>query len=183
MTVIIFVALGVAFLALLFWLLFAPNWSGPSAAVESLEIEQLEPLHCRHFHQISLLLRPDDQAFVEKRAPASLARAWKRDRRGILLKYLGGLAEDCARLEHLGRLLASLSPEVSRKREWEWFWLGLQFRLMLRLLTMRITLGSPSLPQFARLTDFVTSQAADLESRMAQMAGVLPPRLRMSGGA
>jgi hypothetical protein len=183
MTLLIFTALGVAIFILLIWLLFAPKWSGPQAGVHALEVEQLEPLHCRHFSQISLLLGPDDQAFVKQRAPASLARTWKRDRRRILLKYLGGLAEDFARLEHLARLLASLSPEVSRTREWEWFWLGLQFRVMFRLLTVRIALSRHTLPQFARLTDFVASQAADLESRMVQLAGVLPPRLRMSAGA
>ncbi|HEV2299428.1 MAG TPA: hypothetical protein VGR72_13035 [Candidatus Acidoferrales bacterium] len=183
MTLLVFTALGGVIFVSLIWLLFAPNWSGPRAAVDSLEIEQLEPLHCRHFPQISMLLRLDDQAFVEQRAPASLARMWRQERRRILLKYLSGLTEDFARLEHLARLIASLSPEVSRKREWEWFRLGLQFRLMLRLLNVRIVLGSLSLPQFARLTDFVASQAADLESRMVQLAGVLPSRLRVNPSA
>lgn len=183
MTAFLFTALGFAILGVLFWLLFAPKWGGPRTAIQSLEIEQLELVHCRHFPQISLLLGLDDQAFVQQRAPASLARMWRQERRRILLKYLGGLAEDFARLEHLARLLTSLSPELSRTREWEWLWLGLQFRILFRLVSMRIILGSHSLPQLARLVDFVTSQAADLESHMAQRAGVLPSRLRMSDGA
>jgi hypothetical protein len=85
-------------------------------------------------------------------------------------------------MERLARLIAALSPEISRKQEWQWLWMGLQFRMVFRLLSLRIVLGNPSLPQLARLTDFVASQAADLEVRMSQMAGILPSRLRTSAG-
>ena len=178
----IFIFVGMAILILLFWLLFAPKWGTPRPAIQPLEIEQLQPLHCRHFSQIRFLLRQDDLKFVERNAPPELARAWKRDRRKVLRKYLNGLAEDLARLEHLARMIASLSPEVSRQREWEWFWLGLKFRLIFQLLVIRIALGERSLPQLARLTDLVASHAAKLEVRMSQMAGVLPSRLRPSAG-
>lgn len=182
MSLAIFILLGIAILALLFWLLVPASAKGPGAAIESLEIEQLQPLHCRHFPQISLLLQPDDRRFVEQRASAEVARAWKRERRKIMLAYLKGLAEDFNRLETLARLLASLSSEVSRKREWEWFWMGLQFRIMFKLLTLRFTFGHFSLPHLARLTDFVASHAAELEVRMSQMSGMLPSRMRMSAG-
>ncbi|HKW87333.1 MAG TPA: hypothetical protein VJN21_01100 [Candidatus Acidoferrales bacterium] len=182
MTAVFYVLLGIGILGLLFWLLLGPKWSERQSGIQSLDIEQLEPLHCRHFSQIQMLLRPDDRMFVERRAAASIAHAWKRERRRVLITYLKGLAEDFARLEYLARLLASLSPEVSRQREWEWFWLGMQFRLMLRLLHVRIAMGSPALPQYQRLTDFVASHAAGLESHMAHMAGVLPSRMRTSPG-
>lgn len=182
MSNVIFIILGIAIFILLLWLLFAPKWGTPRPAIQSLKIEQLEPLHCRHFSQIRFLLRQDDLKFVERSAPRELARTWKRDRRKVLRKYLNGLAEDFACLEHLARMIASLSPEVSRKREWEWFWLGIQFRVVFQLLVIRIVLGERSLPQLARLTDFVASHAAKLEVRMSQMAGVLPSRLRPSTG-
>lgn len=180
MTTILFIVIGIAILGALFWLLFAPQWNGPRAGVESLEIEQLEPLHCRHFPQIRMVLQSEDRAFIARRAPAVMAREWKRERRRVLHRYLNGLAEDFGRLDSLARLLATVSAEVSRKREWEWFWLGMQFRVMMQLLALRITLGNFTVPQFARLTDFVAAHAAELESSMAQMAGVLPSRMRPS---
>jgi hypothetical protein len=183
MTVLIFSAVGVAILVSLFWLLFAPKWDKPRAEIEALDIEKLQPLHCRHFPQISQLLRPDDLIFIGRRAPASMARAWSRERRRILRQYLNGLAEDYIRVGRLARLIASLSPELSRKQEWEWFWMGLQFQAVLQLLRLNVTLGSLSLAQLTRWTDFVSSQAADLEIRMSQLAGILPSRLRTSPGA
>lgn len=182
MSITIFILLGVAILALVIWLLFPAKANGSSSVIESLEIEQLQPLHCRHFPQIRLLLEPDDRKFVERSVSATAARIWRRERRKILLAYVRGLAEDFNRLERLARLLASLSPEVTRKREWEWFWRGLQFRIMLRLLTARFAFGDFSLPHLARLTDFVASHAAELEVRMSQMSGMLPSRVRMSAG-
>jgi hypothetical protein len=183
MTVLIFTGVGVAVLLSLFWLLFASRWDKPRAEIETLDIEKLQPLHCRHFPQISQLLRPDDLTFIGRRAPAPMTRAWRRERRRILRQYLNGLAEDYIRVEHLARLIASLSPEVSRKQEWEWFWMGLQFRVVLQFLRLKLSLGSLSLPQLTRWTDFVSSQAADLEFRMSQLAGVLPSRLRTSPDA
>lgn len=183
MTAFLFTGLGLAILILLFWLLFAPKWNEPPAGIQALEIEELQPLHCRHFPQISQLLRTEDPTFIEQRVPASVARAWRKERRRVLRQYLNGLAEDHVRVERLARLIAALSPGVSRKQEWEWLWMGLQFRVMFRLLALRIVIGNLSLPQLARWTDFVATQAADLQIRMSQMPGILPSRLRLSGDA
>jgi len=182
MTPFIFIVLGMIILVTLFWLLFAPKSDKPPAEIQTLEIEKLQPLHCRHFPQISQLLRREDLTFIQRRVPVAMARAWKRQRRRVLRLYLNGLAEDFLRMERLARLIAALSPEISRKQEWQWLWMGLQFRVVFRLLSLRIVLGNPSLPQLARLTDFVASQAAELEVRMSQMAGILPSRLRTSAG-
>lgn len=178
MTTILFTALGLAILAALLWLLFAPRWSKPQPAIETLELEQLRLLHCRHFPQISQLLQSEDREFIERIAPPAMARAWKRERRKILREFLNGLNEDFARLENLARLIAALSTEVSRSREWEWFWLGLKFHVLFRLVAIRMVLGWLPTPPLARLTDFVASRAAELEISISQMAGVLPPRLR-----
>ncbi|HEV2488501.1 MAG TPA: hypothetical protein VGT03_01740 [Candidatus Acidoferrales bacterium] len=183
MTAAIFTGIGLAILALMFWLLFAPKWNEPPAEIQALEIEKLQPLHCRHFPQISQLLRTEDLTFIEQRVPASMARGWRRERQRVLRQYLNGLAEDRLRVERLARLIAALSPDVSRKQEWQWLWMGIQFRIMFRLLALRIAIGRVSLVQLARWTDFVASQAADLQNRMSQMSQFLPSHLRLSGDA
>jgi len=115
MTPFIFIVLGMIILVTLFWLLFAPKSDKPPAEIQTLEIEKLQPLHCRHFPQISQLLRREDLTFIQRRVPVAMARAWKRQRRRVLRLYLNGLAEDFLRMERLARLIAALSPEISRK--------------------------------------------------------------------
>jgi hypothetical protein len=180
MITIVFVAIGLGILLALAWLLFSPRWSLGQEEHQALEIEKLQVLHCRHFPQISQLLRAEDLDFLQPRAPASLLRQWRRERARILRQYLDGLAQDFAHLERLARLLASLSPEINRRQEWEWLKLGLQFRALFGLVLLRGALGGISLRPLARLTDMIVIQSTALELRMTQMANLLPSRIQMN---
>jgi hypothetical protein len=173
----LFVAIGIGILLVLAWLLFSPHWSATDTGPQVFESEKLKNLNCRHFPQIGQVLRNEDLLFIQRMAPAKLARRWRKERSRILRRYLNGLAKDFARLEHLARLLAALSPEISRKQEWEWLKLGMQFRILFVLVNLRISLGSISIFQLARLTDLIVVQATNLEILASQMANAHPAQL------
>jgi hypothetical protein len=177
MMTLVFVVLAIGILLVLAWLLFSPQWKVADAAPRALDIEKLQNLHCRHFPQIGQILRKEDLAFMQRVAPASLNRKWKRDRARILRRYLNRLKQDLAQLEGLARLLAALTPATSRKQEWEWLKLGIQFRILFALVAIRIRFGSLSFHHLARLTELIVVQATALEIRVSQIADVLPARI------
>jgi len=160
--------IALALLGLLFWLLLHPSgetWQISSAANE-LELEELFPLHCRHLPQVRQAILNNDDVFLRDRLSPSARRAWQTNRRRVLRAFLAGLAEDFSRLEKLARSVAALSPQVDRARELEQFWLGLRFRVLYQLVALRLLLGSASLPQLERLTQFIGSLARQIEVGM-----------------
>jgi hypothetical protein len=178
MTLALYFVVGIAILLAVFWLVFAPRPTGPVLEIESLQIEKLFPLHCRRFSQISQLLHPEDAEFLRRRSlNSSAVRKWRSERRRILRQYLNGLAEDVARLERLARLLATLSPEIAPKQEWQWLRLSIQFRVLIRMIALRVALGWISLGQLSRLTQLVTDRAGELQTRIGKMLEVLPTKL------
>jgi hypothetical protein len=163
------IALGL--FALLFWLVFRPLPSVRSAAgiTERLELEELFPLHCRHFPQIRQALSAADQAFLRQRASRQTYQSWKTNRRRAIRSFLGGLREDFASLERLARAVSALSPEISQTREAQQLWFSLRFRLLYHLVSLRMLMGTASLPQLIRLTQMVGSFAAQIEAGMAAL--------------
>ncbi|MFZ0211910.1 MAG: hypothetical protein WBE20_15395 [Candidatus Acidiferrales bacterium] len=177
MTLLAAILASFVILAALVWLLFTPQAAQSTPAIEALEIEKLLPLHCRHFPQISQILRDEDRQFMIRNAPKHMEKQWRKQRRGILRGYLRGLAQDFVRLERLARLATALSPELKETRQWEWLRLGVQFRFLYRMLAIRIALGSVTPDELVRLTNLITGLAGELEKRMSQIAGLLPSRL------
>lgn len=141
-------------------------------------IEELFPLHCRHFPGVRQALSPIDLAYLKKRTSPRILRRVRADRRAVAFAFLAGLKQDFTRLERLGRTVASLAPHVSRKQETERLWLGLRFRIFYGLVWLRVATGSVSVPQLARLTDMVGSMAARLEGVMAALEEASMARLR-----
>src|SRR5712692_6006824 len=168
--VIIFVGLAVLLLLALLWLLREKSEARlePKAALKP-ATEQLFPLHCRYFPQVRQALSPADQEYLRKRASPRIRGQARAERRRVTRQFLVGLAEDFSRLERLGRTVAALSPQVSRKREAERLWLGLEFRALYRVVLVRLMLGSVSVPQLARLTELIGSLAAQIAAGMAAL--------------
>ncbi len=182
MTLVAAILFSLAILVSLVWLLFSPRAAQSTPAVEALDIEKLLPLHCRHFPQISQILGKEDDEFMARRAPKSVQKLWRKQRRGILRQYLNSLAEDFVRLERLARLASALSPQLNEAHQWEWLRLGLQFRFMYRVLAIRISLDRVTSSELARITNLITGLAGELETLMSQIAGIMPSRLDLNPG-
>ncbi|MGH9711068.1 MAG: hypothetical protein ACRD37_11035 [Candidatus Acidiferrales bacterium] len=183
MTVLLAILLSFAILLGLLWLLFGSKATETSSDVDNLEIEKLLPVKCRHFPQITQMLKQEDSIFMRKRAPHHIEREWRAERRRILGQYLKGLRQDFTRIERLARLIAALSPEVRKGQEWEWMRLGVQFHLSYRIVALKIALGSLSPDGLARLTELISGLASQLENRMSLIAEYSPARLRANVGS
>ena len=174
-----FAGIAVALLLTLFWLLRQP---APKSVQKELrgkvEIEELLPLHCRYFPQMRQALSTRDEEFLRGRVSPQELKKWRGERRDVLRRFLIGLGEDFARLDHLARTVAALSPEVSRARETERMWLSLRFRVLYRLVNLRLRAGWSSLPQLGRLTEMVGSFAAQVEAAMARIEKTAASKLR-----
>jgi len=174
-------ALGI--LVALFWLLFGSPATETPVSLDARDVEEFLPANCRHFPQIRQMLETEDYQFMRRRAPRHIEREWRRERRRILGQYLKDLGQDFGRLERLARLIATLSPEIRRAQEWEWMWQGVQFRLLYRMVAVKIALGSFSTDDIARLTEPIAALAGELESRMALIAECAPSRLHADVGS
>ena len=169
-TAILFAVTALALVAALVWLLHRPSsWAGTAESEGSLELEDLFPLHCRHFRQIRQALSRADTEFLRGRASVRTLREWRSERRDVLRQFLAGLGQDFARLDRLARTVAALSPEVSREQEMERLWLSVRFLVIYRLVSLRLAAGFAPLPQVVRLTELVGSFAAQVEARMAAL--------------
>jgi hypothetical protein len=141
-------------------------------------VEELFPLHCRHFPQIQQALSMRDDEFLRGRVSRQELKKWRAERRAVLRQFLLGLGEDLVRLDRLARTVAAFSPEVSRARETERLWLSLRFRVLYRLVSVRLYTGWASLPQLTRLTEMVGSFAAQVEAGMAVLEETSASKLR-----
>lgn len=166
--------LAAALIAALLWLLLGPQRRKLDPAAQALEIKSLLPRHFQHFPQIGHTLKPDDQEFMRRRAPRELSTEWRKQRTRILRLYIRALAQDFRGLEQLARLVAALSPEVTRRQEWEWLLLGLQFRLLYRMTLLRVSLHRLPPDEMGRLAEMVTSLAMKLERWTDRLTEGLP---------
>ncbi len=110
-----FAGIAVALLLTLVWLLRQPAPESVRKELRSkVEVEELFPLHCRHFPQIRQALSIRDEEFLRGRVSRQGLKKWRAERRAVLRQFLLGLGEDFVRLDRLARTVAALSPEVSR---------------------------------------------------------------------
>ncbi len=177
---LLFAGGALALLLLLLWLALKPVSPPTPAAEAKLQIEDLFPLHCRHFPQVRQALSSADLAYLKGRASQRILRQVRAERREVTRKFLAGLKEDFLRLDRLARTVAALSPEVSRAQEAERFWLGLRFRILYGFVRLRLEVGSVPVPQLGRLTDLVGSLATQIETAMAALGEASLADLRSS---
>jgi hypothetical protein len=179
---LIFAIVALVLLLAVLWVAWRPMAAPPAIPESSLPIEELFPLHSRHFPQVRQALSQADAAFLRERASARIQRRVRAERREVAREFLHGLAQDFTRLDRLGRVVAAVSPVVSRQQEVERLRLGLRFRLLYGLAWLRLGMGGVSVPQLARLTQLVGSLAAQIEGAMAALedAGMMQARSRLN---
>jgi hypothetical protein len=179
------VPLAIAILAIL-WLLLRPRSSSSekiSGHLADFKAGDVIPLHYRFFPQIRQALSRADDEYLGEAAPPSVARRARRERRGVARRYLRGLREDFSKLEQLGRMIAGLSPVVSRRQEMERFGLSLKFQFVCALVWLRLSTGRVPLGQIQYLTGLVGRLAARMEQAMSEInalsAEQLPRRVNV----
>jgi len=180
----IYVGLGVVLLMLFLLVLVllltrerADSRRAPEAAAALLSTGAF-PIHCRHFPQVRQALSAADQQYLEQRASASIRRKARRERRKVAQQFVAGIKEDFLRLDRVGRTVASLSPEVSRKLEFERLRLMLRFWMLYGLVRMQLAMGVSVVTELARLTELVGGLAAQTERAMAALEEASARRLQ-----
>jgi hypothetical protein len=98
----------------------------------------------------------------------------------VAKRFLHGLHEDFSSLERLARMVASLSPVVSREQEMERLYLGLKFRLLYVMVWLHLSTGQVPLQQLEHLTELVGRLALRMEQAMAEISALSTDHLPSS---
>jgi hypothetical protein len=183
----IFAAVALVFLFLLLWLLREPSSTaaetprpGPTEPLPAggLQIENLFPLHCRHYPQMRQVFLNQDEEFLRRRASAKIRRRWRTERQRVALGFLAGLREDFQNLSRLAREAAKLSPRLSQKQEAELLWLGLRFQALCVMVQLRLRFGLAPLGGLTEMASMVGNLASGVEKIMASLEEASVAQLR-----
>jgi len=172
------VLFAVAFAMVLIRILWARRGSaeaGRSSIDRAMEVAL--PKHYRFFPQVRQALSAGDNEYLQQAAPPHIARQVLRERSGIAKRFLYGLREDFSSLERLARIVASLSPVISREQEMERLYLGLRFRLLFVMVWLHLSIGQVPLQQLEHLTELVGRLALRMEQAMAEISALSTDRL------
>lgn len=177
---ILFVTVALLLLWLTLWLLREPAGGRPAppSPKQHPQIEELFPLHCRHFPQIRQVLLREDGEWLRQRTGGRLLRRWHAERRRVAELFLAGLREDFQHLTRLARAVAALSPQLSQKQESELFWLSVRFQALYLLVRVRVRLGVSPLTGLTRLTEILGNLAAGIESTIGSLEQAALAQLR-----
>jgi hypothetical protein len=181
----IVVPLTIAVSGLLFYLL-VPKQKSRGAAAPCLPEKENGSLpsarHYAYFPQIRQALSAADSDYLMKNAPPRVSRQALRERRIVARRFLEGLREDFSNLSRLGRIVAALSPEISRQQETERLMLSLKFQFLYTLVWLRLSTGNLPLSQLESLTGLIGRLATRMDEAMTEIsalsAGRVPSQLR-----
>jgi hypothetical protein len=171
----IFILLGFTLVGFVLWLLASKH--GPSkTAATSFPPNLKEALptakHYAYFSQIRQALSTADFQYLMENAPSNVAKQAIRERRAVVRHFLKGLHEDYSNLARLGRIIAALSPEVSREQETERLILSLKFQMLYAVVWLRLSTGNLPLPQLEHLTGLVGRLALRMDGAMAKISAL-----------
>jgi hypothetical protein len=171
----IVILLAVFLLGILLWLLIPrSNSAGKGAAHLPSSGEDALPRarHYEYFPQIQQALSAADSQYLLETAPSPVAKQALRERRAVARGFLKGLHEDFSNLARLGRIIATLSPEVSRQQETERLLLSLKFQVFYSLVWLRLATGDLPLRQLAHLTGLVGQLAKRMDEAMTEVSAL-----------
>ena len=177
----IVVLLAVVLSGVLLWLLIPRHKSSKTAPL-SLPPNGIDTLptvkHYGYFPQVRQALSMVDSKYLMETAPPHVAKQALRERRAVARRFLQGLHEDFSNLARLGRIIAALSPEVSREQETERLILSMKFQILYAFVWLRVSAGNLPLEQLEHLTGMVGRLAKRMDEAMAEIsalsAGQLP---------
>jgi len=171
-TLLIYSALSLLMLVVIIWLVAWPlaSQASFSSGGTKPELESLFLLHCRYFAQMRQVLGQADRQFLDGRLGAADIANWGQERRQLLKRFLAALGDDYARLDYLSRRIAVLSPHIRRGHELQRIWLGLRFRMLYRVVAVRLAVeGLVPVESIARLTEVLGALSYQLEGSMTDL--------------
>src|SRR5579863_4373799 len=184
LSVIILFAIAVS--GILMWLLI-PRHKSSKATGTSFPINGNDALpvakHYTYFSQIRQALSSADSQYLIENAPSHIAKRALRERHAVARSYLKGLHEDFSNLAKLGRIIAALSPEISREQETERLMLSVKFQILYTLVWLRLSAGNLPLQQLEHLTGLVGSLATRIDTAMAEISALSAGQLARGIGA
>jgi hypothetical protein len=164
-------ALSLAFVLLLVlllaWAVRAPQ-KAPLNTEEALEALS-EERHYARLPQILQSLQDDDTAFIRDRGHQRLFGRVRKERRRIALQYLGYLEDEFRVLLECSRILATLAPELSAKKEFDLLSQNLAFQRNCWYLRWRLRLGMEPWEVFGILSDMAGTVTLQLEAATSQL--------------
>jgi hypothetical protein len=164
--------LAIALSGVLLWLLLARHKPAKRAG-SSVDLNGNDTLptlrHYLYFPQIRQALSAADSQYLLQSAPPRVAQRALRERRAIAREFLKGLQEDFSALTRLGRIIAALSPVISRKQETERMILNLKFQMLYALVWARLSTGNLPLQQLENLTGLVGRLAMRMDQAMSEI--------------
>lgn len=160
--VVVVFALGLA--AVLFWLF----WPGGRSRrrPDGLAVLDSAPQHLCNMGTIRRSQDRADLQYAAERGGDELAKRLRRERRGVAMMYLNFLRSDFEQLLRIARVVALLSPELSKSYEYERVRLSVLFRLRFQLVRARLLFGNVAMPELAALGQMVSSLAIRMETAM-----------------
>jgi endo-1,4-beta-mannosidase len=171
----IVILFSIALSGVLLWLLTSRHKSTRTAAT-SFHPKAMNAFptakHYVYFPQIRQALSTTDFQYLMENAPSKVAKQAIRERRSVARRFLKGLHEDFSNLARLGRIIAALSPEVSREQETERLILNLKFQMLYALVWLRLSTGNLPLPQLEHLTELVGGLASRMDEAMAKISAL-----------
>jgi hypothetical protein len=182
----IVILLAIALSGVLLWLLI-PRYKSSRTAATSYPLNGSDAFptakHYRYFPQIRQALSAADSQYLIGTAPPHVAKQALRERRAVARQFLQGLHEDFSNLARLGRIVAALSPEVSREQETERLILSLKFQMLYALVWLRLSTGNLPLQQLEHLTGLVGRLATRMDEAMAEISAISAGQLPGGLGA
>ena len=142
----------------------SPEWLRTNA--------NLPARHYQYFPQIKRALSSEDTRYLLEAAPPRVGKRVLRERRAVARRFLQGLHEDFSNLARLGRVIASLSPVVSREQEIERLLLILKFQALYALVWLQIASGILPLQRLEALTRLVGRLATRMDEAVAEINAV-----------
>ena len=170
--VFIVIPVAIALCGILLWVLQPQRGTSVSAPPSPDSLRKNANLAARHyqyFPQIRRALSSEDARYLLEAAPPRVGKRALRERRGIARSFLKGLHEDFSNLARLGRVIASLSPVVSREQELERLLLIVKFQALYALVWLQIASGILPLERLEGLTGLVGRLAARMEEAVSEI--------------
>ena len=167
----VIILLAGAVSGVLVWLLIPRSKSAQTPAL-SVNVADALPAakHYQFLPQIRQALSAKDSKYLSENAPPQVAKQALRERRAVARHFLEGLHEDFSNLARLGRVIAALSPEISREQETERLMLSLKFQIFYGLVWVRLFTGNLPLEQLELLTALVGRLAKRMDEAMTEIS-------------
>lgn len=162
-----FVGIGVALLAVLAWLSFSRTPRDSQADLG--QRPERETRHISYLPQIKQALGQADYEYLSARGPAGLAKRVRKERQRIGLHYLAALRGDFARLQHLARIIAVMSPEIAVAQELQGLRLNVEFSVRYRIIYFRLLSGIAPASAIDNLSNLISALTVRMETAISSL--------------